>query len=223
MLTSGTVSGGWARDRCAAAGWGEDARVSRRARRRTARPAEVADEDVVERLEELYAALPALECRGLCGHSCSGHVDASAAERARITAAGVDLDAPTVDGACPALSRAVVPSGRCAVHPVRPMICRLWGTAAAMPCPHGCTPAGGHLSDRQVLEAMLASYDAGGHQGTAAARDAGMADLLRACTGDEAAAGLLARFLRGDRTVTTALAARVGALRSTTVTASARS
>lgn len=39
-----------------------------------------------------------------------------------------------------------------------------------------------------------------------------MADLLRACTGEEVAAGLLARFLLGDR-ATTALAARVGALR----------
>ncbi len=120
--------------------------MSKRTQRAGARPLEVAtghaaDEgggDVVVRLEQLYAALPALACRGLCGHSCAAHVDASAVERAWVAQHGVDLDAPTPDGACPALSRALVPTGRCTVHAVRPMVCRLWGTAAAMPCPHGC-------------------------------------------------------------------------------------
>ena len=197
--------------------------MSKRTRRRPPRPAAVAGEDVVERLEGLYAALPALACRGLCGHSGAQHVDASAAERARVAAAGVDLDASTADGACPALSRAVVPSGRCTVHGVRPMICRLWGVAAAMLCPHGCAPTGEHLGDRQVLEAMLASYEVGGHAGTAAARDAGMLDLMRACMDDEVAAGLLARFLRGDRSVTSALTTRVTTLRSTRAPVPARS
>ena len=183
--------------------------MSRRTRRRTTRPAAVAGEDVVERLEELYAQLPALACRGLCGHSCSAHVDASAGERARIAAAGVDLDAPTADGSCPALSRAVVPTGRCTVHRVRPMICRLWGSAAAMPCPHGCIPAGGLVDDRRVLSWLLASLEVGGH---ALVADPRMRGVVEVAQGDEVAAGLLSRFLRGDRSVAAALAGRLADL-----------
>ena len=181
--------------------------MSRRTRRRSARPAAVIGEDiVVERLEELYAALPPLECRGLCGHSSSAHVDASVTERARIAAAGVDLDVPTPDGACPALSRALVPTGRCTVHQVRPMVCRLWRTAAAMPCPHGCTPIGGAVDDRRTLSWLLASLEVGGH---AFVTDPRMRGVLEAAQGDEVAAGLLVRFLRGDRSVAAALASPV--------------
>ncbi|WP_432536998.1 hypothetical protein [Kineococcus arenarius] len=49
--------------------------------------------EAVERLEQLYAQLPALACLGLCEHSCDEHIDASTAERQRLLAAGVDLDA----------------------------------------------------------------------------------------------------------------------------------
>lgn len=165
--------------------------------------------DAVEHLEELYAALPPLSCRGLCGHSCSAHVDAPAVERARIAEAGVDLDAPTADGACPALSRALVPTGRCTVHQVRPVVCRLWGTAAAMPCPHGCTPVGGLVEDRRALSWLLASLEVGGH---AFGADPRMREMVEAAQGDEVAAGLLARYLRGDRSVAAALAARLAGL-----------
>lgn len=48
----------------------------------------------VERLEELYALLQTLACLGLYEHSCGEVVDASAAERQRLMAAGVKLDAP---------------------------------------------------------------------------------------------------------------------------------
>ena len=185
--------------------------MSKRTRRRTPRSADVVDDDVVERLELLYAALPVLECRGLCGHSCSAHVDASTAERARVAAVGIDLDAPTPDGSCPALSRALVPSGRCTVHEVRPMVCRLWGTAAAMPCPHGCVPAGGVVDDPRVMSWLLASLEAGGHPFVA---DPRMRGVLEAAQGDEVAAGLLGRFLRGDRSVAPALAGRLADLAS---------
>ena len=95
------------------------------------------DAGAVAELEVLYAALPGLACRGPCGASCAAHVDASRAERARIAPSVVDPDSPTTDGACPALSRAIVASGRCTVHRLRPMVCQLWGTAASMPCSHG--------------------------------------------------------------------------------------
>ena len=161
------------------------------------------DHEAIEHLEALYASLPALVCRGLCAHSCSRHVDASTAERTRIAAAGVDLDAPTPDGACPALSRAMVATGICTVHPIRPMVCRLWGTAASMPCPHGCTPDGGLLDDATAIGMLAASLEIGGH------RDAGLRELLAACMADPEAGALMSARLRGHRAVEPALAARL--------------
>ena len=78
-------------------------------------------------------------------------------ERERITAVGIDLDAPTADGACPALSRAMVTTGVCTAHPIRPMICRLWGTVASMPRPNGCAPDDGVLHDAAAMEVLTAS------------------------------------------------------------------
>jgi hypothetical protein len=104
--------------------------------------------EAVERLEQLYAQLPALACLGLCEHSRNEHTDASTAERQRLLAAGVDLDAPTSDGACPALTR-TFGAGRRSVHAIRPTICRLWGATASMPCPHGCRPDSGLVGPRR--------------------------------------------------------------------------
>ena len=161
------------------------------------------DHEAIERLEALYASLPALACKGLCAHSCSRHVDASTVERTRIAAAGVDLDAPTPDGACPALSRAMVATGVCTVHPIRPMVCRLWGTAASMPCPNGCAPAGGLLDDATAMGLLAASLEAGGH------RDAGLREMLAVCMADSEAGALMSARLRGHRGVEPALAARL--------------
>lgn len=183
-------------------------------RRRRAERARPGGDDEGERqraiaaLEELYAGLPSLTCRGLCGHACSSHVDASVLERERIAAAGVDLDTPTADGACPALSTALVASGRCTVYAVRPMVCRLWGSAASMPCPHGCVPEGGVMGDQQALGALMSSLEVGGH------RDAGVREVMEACLGDAGAAGLLAALLRGQREVKPALEARLRSLRA---------
>ena len=154
-------------------------------------------------LEALYACVPDPGCRGLCASSCSRHVDASTAERERIADTGVDLDAPTPDGACPALSRAMVTTGICTIHPIRPMVCRLWGAAASMPCPHGCVPEGGVLDDATAMRMLAASLDAGGH------RDAGLRELLDACMADPQAGALMAARLRGHRAVEPALAARL--------------
>lgn len=97
------------------------------------------DSDVLDHLERLDAQLPALSCLGLCEQSCHEHIDASAAERARPLKRGVDLDFPTTDGACPALSR-TFGVGRCTVHEVRPMICRLWGRRARCHARTGVCP-----------------------------------------------------------------------------------
>jgi len=164
---------------------------------------------VVERLEQLYAQLPNLLCLGLCEASCGEHIDASTAERRRLLAAGVDLDEPTADGFCPALTR-TFGVGQCSVHAIRPTICRLWGATASMPCPHGCLPEGGRLDDASAMRWMMTSLEIGGHADVAPQ----VRDLLELALTDQLAAGLLSRFLRGDRTVTAALYKRMTLLRT---------
>jgi len=54
--------------------------------------------EALAELERLYAVLPDLACKGLCGHSCAQHVDASTVERDRLVRVhGLDLDARTPD------------------------------------------------------------------------------------------------------------------------------
>jgi hypothetical protein len=163
----------------------------------------------VAELEQLYAQLPPLACRGLCGHSCAQHVDAGPLERRRVAQRGVDLDAPTADGACPALSHALG-GAVCSVHEVRPMVCRLWGVAASMPCPHGCLPEGGPVSDATALRWMLESLEIGGRP------DQALRQLLERCLADAHTTALMGRMLRGDRSVAAELAAQLTASEPTT-------
>jgi len=165
--------------------------------------------EAIEQLQQLYDQLPALSCLGLCEASCGEHIDASAAERARLLAAGVDLDTPTADGSCPALSR-TFGAGRCSVHSIRPTICRLWGATETMPCPHGCLPEGGRVDDATAMRWMMTSLEIGGHDHIGPQ----VRDLLELALGDQVAAGLFSRLLRGDRTVTAALYERMISLQS---------
>lgn len=107
-------------------------------------------------LDELYAQLPEVECKGLCHDTCTV-IDASQLERDRVTEAGVELpevlyplDRMFRDGApprCPALS----PLNTCRVYRVRPFICRAFGMVLTNPetpirgpmmCDYGCVPDG---------------------------------------------------------------------------------
>jgi uncharacterized protein len=90
------------------------------------------------KLEALYARIPDMECKGLCASVACEHIPMSQTERARLEAAvGRDVtipeDAPLI---CPALE-----AGRCSVYDSRPLMCRLWGAAEGLACPHGCRPA----------------------------------------------------------------------------------
>lgn len=114
------------------------------------------------RLDALYEKLPKLDCRGLCADSC-GPIEMSVAERQRIKRAGVDLVPydqmmATSCWVCPALS----PLGRCTIYDIRPMICRLWGIVESMPCPHGCVPDGGRLSDEVGMGMLAEALSVGG-------------------------------------------------------------
>jgi hypothetical protein len=163
----------------------------------------------VAELEQLYAQLPPLTCRGLCEDSCAQLVDAGPLERRRIAQRGVDLDAPTADGACPALSHALG-GALCSVYEARPVACRLWGVAASMPCPHGCLPEGGRVSDDTMLCWMLESLELGGRPNPA------LRQLLERCLADAHTTALMGRMLRGDRSVAAELAAQLTASESTT-------
>ena len=86
-------------------------------------------------LDALYARIPRLECRKLCGHAC-GPIVAPEEEWLRLAAAGGEREGG--DGlACPYLDRE---AGLCEAYEARPLICRLWGVAESLPCPHGCEP-----------------------------------------------------------------------------------
>jgi hypothetical protein len=155
-------------------------------------------------LEQLYARVPALDCKGLCYSSC-GIIECSERERERMAAAGVVLPpldeqwaaADTSDrrANCPALSL----FGSCAVYSVRPMICRLWGATAGMPCVYGCKPiAGPLLTEGEGWDLLGQSIEVGGPPARLAGFTA--AQLRRwVRTNPEVAAELLARGQSQDQ------------------------
>lgn len=111
-------------------------------------------------LNEIYAQIPSPNCKGLCWRACTG-VPVFPIERAQLEATGrkisgerfvsVRADNETVvltgpqEEPCPFLVER-----RCSAYDVRPMICRVFGAAEGLPCPFGCTPPLGPISDAIV-------------------------------------------------------------------------
>jgi hypothetical protein len=85
------------------------------------------DNEKVARLEEIYARLPQIECKGLCHHECT-YIALSDLEAERITDKIKRL--PVFGSLEP-----------CELYDVRPLICRLYGLEESMVCPHGCVPS----------------------------------------------------------------------------------
>lgn len=118
---------------------------------------------------KLDRQVPDVECKGLCVDGC-GAIGMTERELARLQqAAGRPLPvagtvdtptgpkpflAPGPDGHC-----VLLVDGRCTVYKARPMVCRLWGATAALPCPWGCTPAGGLLLDEDTARRLLLGMD----------------------------------------------------------------
>lgn len=93
----------------------------------------------VRELEAVYADIPAMECKGLCGGSC-GPIGMTEIERQRIR------DATGSDPSCGTAREGLrcsllTPDGKCSAYAVRPLICRMWGVEESLSCPHGCQPA----------------------------------------------------------------------------------
>jgi hypothetical protein len=97
----------------------------------------------VSKLEAIYAELPAVPCTGQCHSSCS-YIGMSEAEYRRIKReTGIEIE--MYQSPCPALDFA----GRCSIHELRPLICRLYGATERLRCPWGCKPER-WLSDSEV-------------------------------------------------------------------------
>lgn len=120
-------------------------------------------------LAEVYALVPEIACKGLCHTTCTVQ-GMSDRERERIRLEG-GIDYPDVrpgdfqdllleTPVCPALT----PEKRCAVYELRPLVCRVWGTAVGMRCPHGCKPAR-LLDPIEKLELLIRTWEAGGQDG----------------------------------------------------------
>jgi len=104
--------------------------------------------EAFKRLDQIYRMLPNIECKRKCRESC-GIIAMSPLEFHRMQKAR-----PFEQKVLSAADQFVCPQlnimGDCNVHPVRPIVCRLFGLVEKMRCPHGCVP------DRWVPD-----YDAG--------------------------------------------------------------
>lgn len=106
-------------------------------------------------LDDLFAMVPDVRCKGLCTDACTV-IGMGTAERERVDAVGGkvnDLDrvAEITSPVCPSLT-----VGRCSIYADRPLICRLYGAAEGLECPHGCRPASGKLMSRRNAQVLLA-------------------------------------------------------------------
>ena len=107
-------------------------------------------------LQELYAKLPTIECKGECADICQTVLIMSVKERQIIESkyGRVTCDE---EGWCKMLK-----DGRCIAHEVKPMICRLWGLTEDMKCPHGCKPSPRYLTEREGARFMWHADRIGG-------------------------------------------------------------
>lgn len=118
---------------------------------------------MLKKLEEIYAKLPGVMCKGLCHDSC-GVIPIAPIERETIavfTGRKVKVMPDIVIGlhqkhrvlrpkdmedlTCPYLKQK-----RCSIHPARPLVCRMYGVVEGMPCPHGCVSSMKPLSDGEA-------------------------------------------------------------------------
>lgn len=127
-------------------------------------------------LEDVYAQIPPVECKGLCQDSC-GPIAMSVVEEARISRRGYSI--PPMADALAALERGedwycpALVDRRCAVYEDRPTICRLWGATESMPCPHGCTPSEALSQTASHRLLRLAAQAGGGMTGAATGGEPG--------------------------------------------------
>ncbi|WP_199523791.1 hypothetical protein [Micromonospora craterilacus] len=111
--------------------------------------------DRTAEMDQLYAELPDIDCKGLCHESCNA-IAMTPLERDRIRERGIDIS--PLHMPCPALT----PLRRCSVREVRPLICRLYGLVERMACPHGCRPEGGFVPEATARRLLARAEVIGG-------------------------------------------------------------
>ena len=99
----------------------------------------------VARLRRLWDSLPNDECDGCdgCGEKCAGDIPMARWEFEQVQSVldrrGVEASAPVAAAAAgpfaPPCRFRDVEVGRCRIYPVRPLVCRLFGLVAWLPCP----------------------------------------------------------------------------------------
>ena len=105
-------------------------------------------------LDELYAQLPAIDCKGKCQSAC-GPIGMTYVELQRIVKrTGQE---PWIDQN---LTCSLLRHGMCSVYAIRPTVCRLWGVVDALACPWGCKPDR-YLDYREGQLFLLAAEDIG--------------------------------------------------------------
>jgi Fe-S-cluster containining protein len=106
----------------------------------------------INRLEQIYKMLPEIKCKQICANAC-GPITMSYGEAERIQEeTGEPLKKCGQDLQCAYL----VDDKNCSIHPIRPILCRLWGLVDTeeMTCPHGCEVVGEKLSQEQAYMIM---------------------------------------------------------------------
>lgn len=115
-------------------------------------------------LQRVHDRIPALpDCDGRCWISC-GPVGMSVRERQRIAGSGHRIT-PALEAMAKRETywcEALTSEKRCAVYALRPTLCRLWGAVESMPCPYGCKPEGGYLTDDEGYGLLAEAMRAGG-------------------------------------------------------------
>jgi hypothetical protein len=109
-------------------------------------------------LDALYATIPEVGCRGLCGinpaNTACGPIKVTPLEYQRLREkVGKEALQPKAINVCPLLQ-----AGRCQAYAVRPLICHLWGAidTPLLRCPWGCKPATGFQTQEFSRAALKA-------------------------------------------------------------------
>lgn len=128
-------------------------------------PTDLSTDEKTEAIRKLYDLLPDVECKGLCATTCTD-IDMSSHERWLIEHRhGVKIrsrDHVEIQRKGPKRCRALKTNNHCGVYEDRPLICRAFGSVAAMPCPYGCEPSR-QMSDEEYEAIQILVEDIGGH------------------------------------------------------------
>ena len=88
-------------------------------------------------INELWRLVPRVECKRLCGRSC-GVIMASQWEVDRVVKFVRESRPRPCTGPDGITCGYLDGENVCSVHPVRPLVCRMFGAAEGLMCEHGC-------------------------------------------------------------------------------------